>query len=122
MKKARHGCPSTPTSQIQHLGQRDQACGDRHCQHLQPQRNRMNHTPNTAAAPIKTALFHIGSSPSRTPEKMKPGKVWRKRSIGATTSCFGSVAPSVAASLSEAPPLSETEGISSFDDSGEVSG
>ena len=32
--------------------------------------NRMNNTANTAAAPIKTALFHIGNRPSRTPEKM----------------------------------------------------
>src|SRR5205807_7038305 len=52
----------------------------------------MNHTPNTAAAPIYTALFHIGSRPSSTPEKMKPGNVSRKRSAGTTTSSFGCVA------------------------------
>src|SRR5207249_8844799 len=54
--------------------------------------NRMNKSPNTAAAPIYTALFHIGRRPSRTPEKMNPGKVLRKRSTGTTTSCFSSVA------------------------------
>src|SRR5438132_2750081 len=54
--------------------------------------NKMNKNPSTAAAAINTALFHIGSRPSRTPEKMNPGKVLRKRSTGRTTSCFSSVA------------------------------
>src|ERR1044071_3719173 len=40
----------------------------------------MNNTPRTAAAAINTALFHIGSRPRRTPEKMKPGTVAPKRS------------------------------------------
>src|SRR5712691_2698385 len=42
--------------------------------------SKMNNVTNRANAATNTALFHIGNSPSRTPEKMKPGNVARRLS------------------------------------------
>ena len=47
----------------------------------------MNNSPRVAAAARNTALFHIGSRPRITPEKIKPGNVAPKRS-DVTLSCF----------------------------------
>ena len=44
-----------------------------------------------AAAARKTALFHIGNRPSKTPEKMKAGKVVTKDSVLGAVSFPGSV-------------------------------
>ena len=50
----------------------------------------MNNNPRIAAAAINTALFHIGTKPRRTPEKMNPGSVARRGSKATTFSCFAS--------------------------------
>ena len=68
----------------------------------------MNSTPKTAAAPMNTALFHIGKMPSRTPEKMKPVNILRKRSAGTTGSSSGSVATDTTAGITG----SGSEGLS----------
>ena len=40
----------------------------------------MNSSPRMAAAARNTALFHIGSKPRSTPEKIKPGNAAPNRS------------------------------------------
>ena len=52
----------------------------------------MNNSANTANAARNTALFHIGRRPSRTPEKMKPGKLAAKRRGGGAACCVAFVA------------------------------
>src|SRR6266481_101471 len=59
----------------------------------------MNNSHRIAAAAMNTALFHMGSKPNRTPEKMNGDKVTTKRSVITTVSCLGSV-------------TTDTEGIS----------
>src|SRR5256886_5922126 len=67
---------------------------------------------NSSHSQISYAVFCL---------KKKKKKVSRKRSIGATNYYFGSLVLSVYDSHFEAPPPSETETISSFDTSGDVS-
>src|SRR4030095_14537364 len=52
--------------------------------------HKTNRTANIANAAIKTALFHIGRRPSRTPEKTKPGRVLRIDCAATTGGWLGS--------------------------------
>src|SRR4030095_6257542 len=62
--------------------------------------HRMNSSARIAAAPINTALFHIGNNPSNTPENMKLGRVARNLSdLSAGCCCVSVVAGNEATSV-----------------------
>src|SRR5262249_4214123 len=52
--------------------------------------HKSNSTHNIANAAIKTALFHMGRRPSKTPEKTKPSSALRPVCALATDGCLDS--------------------------------
>src|SRR5262245_42431906 len=73
----------------------------------------MNKSPRIVAAPINTALFHIGNRPSRTPEKTKPGRVAPNLPDKGAACCSASVtAGNDATSVMEVETLSVPLGFS----------